>query len=343
MNTQSARQKQGKDNPKFDKQKEHSMITTIDRKRIYIFVAIAYGISIALAVVVFLNGGIYISYPLVMRPLAYLLMSVFMFAPAVAHIATRLITREGWSLTLLRPNFRRGWPFYLAAWFLPALATIVGATIYYLLLPSRFDASMAFAREAGLVPAAGFTDPWTFLITQTPLTLLLTIPTIPLMLGEEFGWRAYLLPKLMPLGARKAVLLIGVIHGAWHWPFFLMGYNYGFGYWGAPVVGALLYLVFVCFLSTFLAWVTLRSGSFWPAALAHGVINNSVNWTLLYSRGAVDPLLGPQPMGIIAMLGYAVLALLLFFSRSALTGPAPAPVDKALSGKPGAVEQAAHA
>ena len=26
-----------------------------------------------------------------------------------------------------------------------------------------------------------------------------------------------------------------------------MGYNYGFDYWGAPVVGLLLYLVIVCF------------------------------------------------------------------------------------------------
>ncbi len=31
--------------------------------------------------------------------------------------------------------------------------------------------------------------------------------------GDEFGWRAYLLPKLMPLGGRRAVLLSGVIWG----------------------------------------------------------------------------------------------------------------------------------
>ena len=52
-----------------------------------------------------------------------------MFAPSVANIATRLITREGWSNTLLRPNFRRGWPFYLAAWFLPVVATLVRGAI----------------------------------------------------------------------------------------------------------------------------------------------------------------------------------------------------------------------
>jgi membrane protease YdiL (CAAX protease family) len=29
--------------------------------------------------------------------------------------------------------------------------------------------------------------------------------------GEEFGWRGYLLPKLMPLGRWKAYVLVGII------------------------------------------------------------------------------------------------------------------------------------
>lgn len=301
------------------------MISKIDRKRIFIFAAIAYSISIALALVIFLNGGIYISFPTRVKPLVSILMHVGMFAPMVAHIATRLITREGWSNTYLRPNFRRGWPFYLAALFLPALATIAGAMIYYLLFPSRFDPSMTYARDTlGLVPFVEITDPWTFIITQIPITIVLSIFTVPLMIGEEFGWRAYLLPKLIPLGTRKAMVLVGVIHGAWHWPLFLMGYNYGFDYWGAPVVGALLYLLIVCYSSIFFAWVTLRSGSVWPAALAHGVINALGNWTLIFSNSASNPLLGPQPVGIIGSLGFALLALLIFFNTRALIQTKPA-------------------
>jgi uncharacterized protein len=321
----------------IDKNEEKYKISKIDRKRIFIFIGIAYGISIALALMTYSYGGIFISYPLKMRSQAFILMAVWMFTPMVAHIATRLITREGRSNTLLRPNHRRSWRFYLAALCLPALATILGATIYYLLFPSRFDVTMTYSRDTlGIIPTVGITDPWTFLITQTPLTIVLSIFTLPLMFGEEFGWRAYLLLKLMPLGARKAVLLVGVIHGAWHWPFFLMGYTYGFDYWGAPAVGALLYLVIVCFLSVFLAWVTLRSGSVWPAALAHGVINASANWTLVFISGAPVPLIGPQPVGIIGSLGFALLALLIFISPRAL-----APVDTALSKNIAAVEVAA--
>jgi membrane protease YdiL (CAAX protease family) len=130
----------------------------------------------------------------------------------------------------------------------------------------------------------------------------------------------------MPLGSGKAVLLVGVIHAVWHYPFIFMGYEYGLGYWGAPVVGPLIYVVFVVYLSAFLAWVTLRSGSVWPAALGHGVINASALLMRFFVRGDPDWLIGPAPMGIVGGLGYAMLALLIFFTPRALartTGPQP--------------------
>jgi len=97
-----------------------------------------------------------------------------------------------------------------------------------------------------------------------------------------------------------------------------MGYEYWFGYWGAPVVGPLLWLVICFFLSTFLTWVTLRSGSVWPAALGHGVINATASLMLYFIGGEPESLIGPMPVGIIGSLGYALLALLIFFSAQAL-------------------------
>lgn len=309
------------------------MNTTIDRKRILLFVAIAYGISIALAVVVYANGGLGLSRdnPFVVAPQAVVFLQVLMFAPLVANIVTRLVTREGWSNTLLRPNLRRGWRFYLAAWFLPVVATIVGGAIYYLLFPGRFDPSMTWAREMGLVAIGKDWDPGTFLLVQVAMALALSM-TMGLLLsfGEEFGWRAYLLQKLMPLGGRKAVLLVGVIHAVWHWPFILLGYEYGFGYPGAPVVGPLLFVVFGLFLSAFLAWVTLRTGSVWPAALGHAAVNASVLLMVFFVRGDLDRLVGPLPVGIIGALGYALLAVLILLNACALAQPAPARVDMAL-------------
>jgi membrane protease YdiL (CAAX protease family) len=304
------------------------MNSTIDRKRIFIFVAIAYGISIALGLALYFNGGVVVSSPYDYTQLAYVLMIGFMFAPAVANIATRLITREGWSNTLLRPNFRRGWRFYLAAWFLPVLATILGGLIYFLLFRSRFDPSMTSLRETGAIPKdmnAGM-----FFISQVGILLAVGAPLNVLLgcFGEEFGWRAYLLPKLMPLGSRRAVLLVGVIHAVWHYPFIFQGWQYGFGYWGAPVVGALVFVVFVVYTSVFLSWVTLRSGSVWPAALGHATINASVQLMTLFVVGDPDWLIGPLPIGIVGGLGCTLLALLIFFSPRALAPTAgPRPVE----------------
>jgi uncharacterized protein len=314
------------------------MISAIDRKRIWIFAAIAYGISIALGLAIYFNGGLFSRYPYEMAASAIVLLQGLMFAPLVANIATRLLTREGWSNTLLRPNLRRGWRSYLAAWFLPILATIVGGAIYYLLFPTRFDPSMTWAREAGLLGIAREWDPGTFFIAQVGMALAMAV-TMGMLLGfgEEFGWRAYLLPKLMPLGGRKAVLLAGVIHGIWHWPFIFMGYEYGFGYWGEPVVGPLLFVVFVLCLSAFLAWVTLRSGSVWPAALGHGAINASVMLMFPFLTGDPDRLIGPMPVGIVGVLGYVLLALLVFFSARAL-----APIASPRPAEPKAVELMAH-
>jgi membrane protease YdiL (CAAX protease family) len=260
---------------------------------------------------------------------ASILLAVRMFAPMIAHNATRLITREGWANTLLRPDFRSGrWRYYLTAWFLPIVATPVGGAIYYLLFPEHFDPSMAFVRELGLISIGSGTEPWAFFLTGAALAVASPLSPLLLMsLGEEFGWRVYLLPKLMPLGGRRAVLLVAVIHGIWHWPAILMGYEYGFGYWGEPVVGPLLFLVFVLCLSAFLAWVTLRSGGVWPAALGHGAVNASPMLMFPFLVGDADRLIGPIPVGIVGGLGYIVLGLLVFFSARALAPIArPRPV-----------------
>ena len=124
-------------------------MSTIDRKRSWIFLAVAYGISIAIGLVIYFGGGLFSpDNPefVTNRSATYLLMAL-MFAPTVANIGTRLITREGWSNTLLRLNLRRGWRFYPAAWLLPVVATIVGGAVYYLLFPGNFDLSMTWARR----------------------------------------------------------------------------------------------------------------------------------------------------------------------------------------------------
>ncbi len=303
------------------------MNLTIDRKRIYIFVTAAYVPAIAVALVIYLNGGLFSSYPTTPTPLAGDLLGLLMFAPALAVVISRAITGEGLSNMLLRPNLRRGWPLYLGALFLPALANLTGGAIYYLLFPIRFDPSMTYAREElGMIARGGATDPLLFIAIQTAYAIAWSLPTIYVSFGEEFGWRAYLQQKLMPLGPRKAMLLVGVVWAVWHWPTIFLGQQYLFGYWGEPVAGPLLWVWTLLPVSVLYGWLTLRSGSVWPAAIAHGVHNATCRLMFWFLSGPVDVLIGPGAGGIVGSLGYFLVALPIFLIPGALAptaGPQP--------------------
>jgi membrane protease YdiL (CAAX protease family) len=318
------------------------MISRIDRKRIYIFLAITFSCSIVVALVIFFNGGLFSKYPTTITPLANGLMMMLMFVPAVANVITRGITNEGWSNTLLRPNLRRGWPLYLAALFLPALAILAGGAIYYLLFPGKFDPSMTYARqELGKIAVGNATNPWSFILIQTACAIATSLLNIHLNFGEEFGWRGYLQPKLMPLGGRKAVVLTGVIWAVWHWPSIFLGAQYLFGYWGEPVVGPLLFVWYLLQSSVIYGWVTLQSGSVWPAAIAHGVNNACCTLMFWFLRPPLEVLIGPHAGGIIGSLGWVALALPIFLMRRTLTQPASASVKGAFLSVPKAAKKVA--
>jgi Type II CAAX prenyl endopeptidase Rce1-like len=59
----------------------------------------------------------------------------------------------------------------------------------------------------------------------SPGAIALTFGSV-LTFGEEYGWRGYLLPKLLPLGEVKAAIVVGLIWGPWHAPMLAAGLNY---------------------------------------------------------------------------------------------------------------------
>jgi uncharacterized protein len=291
-----------------------TMNTTIDKKRLYIFLGFAFGIAWITALVIYLTGGLVNSPALIPGTnfsLALVLLAVFyMGAPAAAHVLTRVITRQGWANTWLRPHFKRGWPFWVAAWFLPGILTVLGMVVYFLIMPHMFDSSLSQLRA--MYAGQGVPVPdnlWMVIVIQT-FTAMLISPILNSLftLGEEFGWRAYLQPLLMPLGPRKAMLWIGVIWGVWHWPVILMGHNYGLEYPGSPWLGPLA-MVWFCFISgTILGWLTWRGGSVWPAVIGHSAINGIAAIGLLVTAEQPNMLLGPAPTGVIALIPWTILA-----------------------------------
>ncbi|WP_458188113.1 CPBP family glutamic-type intramembrane protease [Haladaptatus sp. NG-WS-4] len=61
------------------------------------------------------------------------------------------------------------------------------------------------------------------------------------------------------------------------------------------------------FLGSVLAWVTLRSGSVWPAALGHGAFNAIADFGVLFATNEPNLLLGPFPTGLVVSIPLVVL------------------------------------
>jgi membrane protease YdiL (CAAX protease family) len=291
--------------------KELKMNGKLDTKRLGLFIAFSFGIAWALDLVIYLKGGLGNVTP---GSWSTLVLLASMAAPALAHLLTRLVTREGWKNLYLSPHFKSTWGKWLLAWFAVPLLVLSGTVLFYVLWPQYFDSSFTAARQ--LLDQAAVTTgqalpfgPAGFIALQVIETILLA-PILGSLatFGEEFGWRAYLLPKLTPLGQRKALLLTGAIWGIWHWPIIAMGYNFGTDYPGAPWSGLLGMVWFTIVVGIFFGWLTLKTGTIWPAVIGHAALNGWGQLNSLLVIGHPNTLLGPSAVGLIASLPLALLA-----------------------------------
>lgn len=254
----------------------------------------------------------------VRQPASYTLAVIFvafMFMPAIASILTRTILREGFQNMYLRPHFRGNWGKYILSVFVPPMLIFGGAALYFLCFPGMFDSEFSTLASAGIAKEQVVTT----IVVQLVQGILLA-PFINLIpcLGEELGWRGYLLPKLMKrFSPRMAVLITGVIWGVWHAPMIALGHNYGLDYVGYPWLGILLMTLFCVGFGSFMASLSIKTRSAIPAALSHASLNGLASAALLVSKAGYNPLVGPLPVGILAGAPILVLGGVLFLSKRA--------------------------
>ena len=153
------------------------------------------------------------------------------------------------------------------------------------------------------------------------LVLLLVSNTLTNSLGEELGWRGYLLPHLTGLAVWRAYLITGVLHAVWHFPVILLTTLYHPD--GNRFVILPLFIMTSIMLGTFVGHLRLASGSVWPAALAHTAHN--LMWavfgecTVDASPVALEYLAGDT--GILIAAGYGIFAAWLLFRPQRGTQP----------------------
>lgn len=242
------------------------------------------------------------------------------FAPAIAAFVVRKwITREGFADAGLRPNIRR-WPYYLLAWLLPLLvvAIIVAEAMLLGIGQPDFTLDRAIANGIAGRDLRAADNPGLLIVPQVMTVALLSIP---LLWGEEFGWRGYLQIRLFADRPIVAAITTGFIWAIWHFPLTLRGYNYP----DAPVLGSLLFIPVTIMISYILGWIRAHSGSIWAASLGHAATNAIGGLALLWLAGTAGPLMISYA-GVLAFPPLLLVCVVLFLSSDG--------ADRRLSSQP---------
>jgi len=213
-----------------------------------------------------------------------------MWCPAVAAVLTRLWYQhnlKGFGFCLGRAR----WLFL--GMFLPVLVGLM-----------MFGSAWIF----GIAPLDASKLTKVLSPSFTPTFLLLLVFNCFAALGEELGWRGFLVPELSRCMKFTGLsFLSGAIWTAWHFPLIIFGSYHGAGsLWYSIAV----FIPSVMGAGLILAWLRLASGSVWVAVLFHGFWNYFIQQ--FYPLLTVKTPAGEKMLGefgwFVAMI-YVVLAL----------------------------------
>ncbi|WP_085832294.1 CPBP family intramembrane glutamic endopeptidase [Clostridium merdae] len=292
---------------------EHEKLAA--KKRLFIFIALTFILSWIVFLMVPICG---IPYG---RGASVVIVAVAMFIPALCSLLTRLITKEGFGNMYIRPHIKGHGRAYLLLYFGPTVLLLLSGAIYFLIFPGSFDPELTALK--GVIASSGEKElaASTLLTVQVVIFVLIApiVNIIPTM-GEELGWRGYLLPKLRLFFSDRASLIIsGAIWGIWHLPIIVMGHNYGTTYWGYPVLGILVMIVFCVVLGIIEGYVSIKLESAIPAAMIHSTVNAGAALPSFFAKSGYNPLLGPAITGLIGGLPFIVLAVILLIKAGKMT------------------------
>ena len=276
---------------------------------VIVFVAVSFALAWLVALPLWLGDGL-------AEPISVLLLPVMMFTPAVAALVVTFVMRvpargqraRFLGLWPMRPAKRVIW-LMVAGWLVPPLLVGLGILLSAALGFVQLDLTFAaFAAELEKAVPAGMPLPPVQVIVFAQLAM---IPVGGLFnslfaFGEELGWRGWLLPALRPLGTWPALILSGVIWGAWHSPVILLGYNFG----RTDLTGVLLMIGGCVAWGILLGWLRLRSASVWPAVIAHGSLNAAAGLVLIIAATQPDMALA-GPLGVATWIVLALLTVVL--------------------------------
>jgi membrane protease YdiL (CAAX protease family) len=235
---------------------------------------------------------------------------LYMSTPTLAVLVMVLVvTRDGYSiegwkvLGLHRLGLKAWWIAFLA----PLLVGVVATAIVW------------------ATPLAKFVMPDDAVSQILNFFIGIVIATLTFSLGEELGWRGYLLPQLLSVGWTRAFVLVGLIWAAWHMPLIFLTPLYHSA--GNRLIVLPLFVATIVAASFFFGYLRVWTGSVWPASIAHS--SHNAAWSTLAAFTVTsNPVVVNEYLvgdnGILILAGTAIAALWLSrkVSRSLGSGPA---------------------
>ena len=279
------------------------MNTTVNIRKVLIFVALTFLSSWLLAAGFYALGGRLNS------PVAVVVLLIYMFMPmTMAIIVQKVIYKEPLKEPLgisFRPN-----RWFLVGWLLPPVVAFATIGVSLLLPGVDYSPGMAgFFERFGSALTPQQLEEAKRQLAALPIHVIwiallqgliagITINAVA-GFGEELGWRGLLQRELGYLGFWRSSALIGLIWGVWHAPIIIQGYNYP----QHPLAGVLMMTIFTLLLSPIFSYVRLKAKSVIAAAIIHGSLNGTVGLAIMVIKGGND-----LTVGVTGLAGFIVLA-----------------------------------
>lgn len=309
------RQAQPKEQPK---KRELIGVTDkkVENKRILMFIVLCFGVAWFMEI--FGVTPMYQSGDVDMVKEAADMISQLMLTPALAVLVVRIATREGLVKSGFQFNFLEHRFLFLFGWFGTTALTFLGAVIYFLVFRNNFDPNMtsfvsSYSEKAAF---AGAQTDAVDIVAAYKTDLLVKVFTAAVLdiinsFGEEWGFRAYLLPKLFrKVGTIPAMLLSGLASGLWYAPLVAIGYYYGSGNAGFPIVNIIAMCIFGMVTGVIYSFLCLRTGSIFPSVFAHSAVNVMMSQAALFTFDGGNFFVGPAPTGILSGLPFIITAVI---------------------------------
>jgi membrane protease YdiL (CAAX protease family) len=237
-----------------------------------------------------------------------------MWGPAFAAFATKAIFRE--SIRDLPWNWGRARYVWLGYLVPIAYALPVYLIVWFTGLGGFADTDFV-TRTAAQFGWAHFPPALTLALFILLTATLGLVGKTSRALGEEIGWRGFLVPELSKVAGFAGVGIIsGLMWAVYHFPVLLFAdYNAGTPAW----YGLTCFTLMAVADSFILAWLTLRSGSLWPAAILHGSHNlfiQSILTPLTRDTGSTNYIIDEFGIGLVITI--AIGAIIVWRKRGTL-------------------------